>query len=258
MSGQPARRAMSMVELIVVIAVLALLLGLLLPVLSVVSAAGRSAQCASNLRQMAIAAQLYATIFDAWPPAIRYERVDGELQQQAWDWVSNLFGGQLLSPGPLWKFTDNPGHVMQCPVYFGTTNFADPFTGYDYNTTYIGDEETLVLPHASGPVRKGVPPARCRRTSSCAMFGDGGRAGGTHKFMRAPLNSEGQGLDMIYSGGQAFRHFRSTNVAFVDGHTGSVEKPQPGELATGQLLEGSMDYPQNGFLSNDDDAYDPR
>ncbi len=70
MSGQPARRAMSMVELIVVIAVLALLGGLLLPGLSMVSAAGRSAQCASNLRQMAIAAQMYATIFDTWPPAI--------------------------------------------------------------------------------------------------------------------------------------------------------------------------------------------
>ena len=135
--------------------------------------------------------------------------------------------------------------------------FADPYTGYNYNTTFIGAEGTLATPGWEG-IRWRVPLGQHRRTVQTAMFGDGGRAGGTNKFMRAPMNSEGYALDVIYAGGQAFRHQRSTNVAYLDGHVDSVQKPYAGALATESLLEDVMGYPENGFLSDDDSAYDPR
>ena len=253
MSASPAHRALTMVELMVVLAVLALLLGLLLPTLSIVSAAGRSTQCRSNLRQMALAAHAYTMVYTVYPAAIRYE--DGGIQV-AWDWVTT-FTGELISPGSLWGFSNDPGQVQQCPDYQGETNFADPFTGYNYNTTFIGAEGTLATPGWED-LRWGVPLGQHRRTVETAMFGDGGRAGGTNKFMRAPMNSEGYALDVIYSGGQAFRHQRSTNVAYLDGHVDSVGKPYAGALATESLLEDVMGYPENGFLSDDDSAYDPR
>ncbi len=257
MSASPAHRALTMVELMVVLAALALLLGLLLPTLSIVSAAGRSTQCRSNLRQMAIASQAYSMLYNVAPPALRYEQRDGQLIVISWDTIQP-FGGGEVTPGPLWDFMDTPTEVSQCPGFFGeSTYFDDPFTGYNYNTSYIGAEETFV-PDGSGPVRPGIRPAAFRRASFCAIFGDGGRAGGTNKFMRAPMNSEGYALNVIYAGGQAFRHQRSTNVAYLDGHVDSVGKPYAGALATESLLEDVMGYPQNGFLSDDHSAYDPR
>jgi prepilin-type processing-associated H-X9-DG protein len=205
---------------------------------------------------MVLAAQQYATVFDAWPVAIRYERGDGPLRQVAWDWETTMTG-ELVGPGPLWTFCDDPGRAMQCPDYHGDTNFADPHTGYNYNTTYIGGEARFPGVGWSA-VRRGTPPHACSRGSTCAMFGDGGRGGGTNKFMRAPSRREpGITLDEVYSGGQAYRHLGSTNVAFVDGHVSTRNDPRPGPHATDELLR-LLDHPRNGFLSDDDRAYEPR
>ncbi len=249
------RRAVTMVELLIVIGVIALLIGLLAPGLGGVRSAGRAMRCSTNLRQMAIAAQGYAAIYDAFPAGIRYEN-DGGVTIIAWDWVTT-FSGQVISPGPLWAFTDNPGEVQQCPSFHGVTNFADQFTGYNYNTTYIGGEGALYN-WGWEKFRPGVGPGVCRRGAETAFFGDGGVGGGiANKLMRAPMNSDGWGLSVVYAGGQAFRHGGFTNVAYVDGHVGAVDRPQPGKLATDSLLE-EMGYPENGFLSDDDTAYDPR
>lgn len=257
MSVSPAHRALTMVELMVVLAVLALLLGLLLPTLSIVSAAGRSTQCRSNLRQMAIAGQAYSMLYNVAPPALRYEQRDGQLIVISWDTIQP-FGGGEVTPGPLWNFMDTPTEVSQCPEFFGeSTFFDDPFTGYNYNITFIGAEGTLAMPGWEN-IRWRVPLGQHRRTVQTAMFGDGGRAGGTNKFMRAPMNSVEGDLFTVYAGGQAFRHQQSTNVAYLDGHVDSVGKPYAGTLATESLLEDVMGYPENGFLSDDDSAYDPR
>lgn len=257
MRDLPNRRGLSLIELLVVMAVLAILIGLLLPVLSTVRAAGVSARCQTNLRQMAIAAQAYSTTFDAFPPALRYEREEGRLVQIAWDWKSTL-GGHLLGPGPLWSYLDNPGEVQQCPAYRGSANFAgDPFTGYNYNTTYIGGESPFAQV-GWDVFRRGIAPHRCHRGDRCAMFGDGGYAGGANKFMRAPMNTVEHSLSTVYAGGQAFRHHDETNVVYLDGHVAASNRAYRGNLATDALLGGTMGHPDNGFLSDDDSAYDPR
>ena len=248
--------AFSTVELLVVVAIAVLLLSILLPALASVRASGRSALCISNLRQMSIAAHQYALEYGFFPPAIRYEN-DGAFTHVAWDWITTS-DNRLISPGPLWAFTDDPGRVQQCPEYSGATNFADPHTGYNYNTTYVGGESRF--PYIGwDSFRPGVRYSVCRRTASVALFGDGGRVGGTNKFMRAPVNTlEGiLALGEIYAGGQAFRHGHATNVAYLDMHVAPVSTPLPGGRASDTLLE-MLGYPRNGFLSNDDSAYDPR
>lgn len=242
----------TVVEMVVVVAIAALLLGILLPVVAVVRASGRSAVCISNLRQMSIAAQRYALEYQYFPPGIRYEN-DGEFTNVAWDWVTT-FTNRVISPGPLWEFTDDPGRVQQCPAYDGGTNFADPHTGYNYNTTYIGGE-TFGLQPGWEPFQPGVRYSACRRTAGVALFGDGGVvAGVANKFMRAPTGGD---LQLVYAGGQAFRHRHTTLVAYLDLHVAPVSAPLPGGRATDTLLE-MLGYPRNGFLSNDDSAYDPR
>ncbi len=251
------RRAFTLVEALVAIAVIALLVGLLAPALSSVGANSRSLRCQSNLRQMAAAAHNYAALYEAFPPALLYERRSGTIHRVAWDWVTS-FNDELISPGPLWSFTNNPGDVQQCPDFHGSATYSsDPHTGYNYNTSYIGAESPSMFLPGWSHARRGVPPHACSRGDRCAMFGDGGWKSGANKFMRAPLQQEWS-LDVLYGGGQAFRHMHSTNIAFVDGHIGAANTPHKGKHATQELLDQIMDFPRNGFLSDDDSFYNPR
>jgi prepilin-type processing-associated H-X9-DG protein len=233
MRAASRRSAFSLIELLVVLATIALLLSLMLPSLAGVQASTRTTLCISNLRQMAIAAQRYALEYQYFPPALRYEN-DGGIIEIGWDWVTT-WDGQVISPGPLWEFSDDPGKVQQCPDYHGTTNTADPFTGYNYNTTYVGGEGQFMF-WGWDRFRPGVRYSACRWTARVAMFGDGGREGGTNKYMRAPMNTVEGDLDKVYTGGQAFRHQMATNVAYLDGHVAMARDPFKGALATESLL----------------------
>ena len=253
----PTRPAgFTLVEVLVVISVLAVLIAVLLPALRSAGAASRSLQCQSNLRQLFTAAESYSMRADGrYPVAIRYDNAGGTFTTIAWDFIQQ---GGTVRPGPLWQQTIEPGDVQQCPDCHKDSTFGnDPFTGYNYNTTFIGGEATFPSVGWAN-VRPGLPRMQWRRTTETAVFGDGEWRGGANKFMRAPMNTVEGNLQTVYAGGQSFRHQGRTNVCYLDGHVGTVGTPEPGPLATEALLSQIMGYPRNGFLSADDSAYDPR
>ena len=255
----------TLVEVVVTIALVGMLLAMTFTGLSGARRGALQGRCQSNLRQMITAAQSYALVNGgAFPAALLYEVGSGGISTRAWDFVQEDDGS--ITPGVLWSYTDQPMEVQQCPGFAGDSNFgADPYTGYNYNTTFIGAEGRYPVPGPDGQildgwnnVRRGVLPSQWHAPANTVVFADAGYASGANKFMRAPGNTVENNIGMVYAGGQAFRHGDGCCCAWLDGHCSRRTDPHEGVHATQTLLDEIMGYPRNGFLSQDDLLYDPR
>jgi hypothetical protein len=143
-------------------------------------------------------------------------------------------------------------------------------TGYNYNVAFIAGEARspgpadrglgaydLLSPKANLDGATHLTLAQCRRSASVALFGVGGRRDGTNKFMRSPANA-GPEYDVAYAGAQGFP--MGSNVGRVDGSVVTIELPHRGQYADAlpPWIVDQLDFPKNGFLSDDATAYDPR
>jgi prepilin-type processing-associated H-X9-DG protein/prepilin-type N-terminal cleavage/methylation domain-containing protein len=244
-------RAFTLVELLVVIGIIAVLIAILLPALAGAREQSRAVACLSNLRQLATAAHAYCNNHNgSYPPATAYESRPPLSIGLAWDFTTiydAMTNKTTIEPGLLWRGGAILA-VQQCPGYEGRSNtLADPYTGYNYNTSYIG--------HGYGEsIEAPIKASQVRRPSEVALFGDGQYFGGANKFMRAPFPNPGDAAfrDRA-SGTQGFRHRKGANVAFCDGHAATLFDRYTKTTPDQQPLL----TPQTGFLSADNSMYDP-
>lgn len=248
------RRAFTLVELLVSIGIISMLMAMLLPAMRGAREQSRSVACLNNLKQMMLAAQMYQTANGGRYPLATYWAYRPPVRvTYNWDYTEtrdNSTGQRTVEPGTLW-WASADKRVLQCPSFDGkSVGFtADPYTGYNYNTSYVGREMDTAG-------RVPVPPAKgaqIRRPSETAVFGDGEYASGANKFMRAPFPSPGELLTAgRYAGTQGFRHRGRTNVAFADGHAEGLRDRHVTTVAG----ESPRIGPRTGFLSVDNRLYD--
>jgi prepilin-type N-terminal cleavage/methylation domain-containing protein/prepilin-type processing-associated H-X9-DG protein len=257
------KKAFTLVEILVVIGIIAILIGLLLPALAKAREQAKTTQCLSNLRQLGEAAYAYAAEnHGSLPPAL-------DTISLCWDFDDS--DPHHIVPGVLWNGRTNAA-VQQCPSYegkeFGTN---DPYSGYNYNTSYIGcghgELTPLGNPHTIPAKFGGL-----HRPSQIAMFGDAQSSGrplnsSANKFMRAPILMSGTDIGDILNpigrlaGTQGYRHVGRTNVCYFDGHAESVADRfrQAGTMVGSAITyNAQLATDGTGFLSADNSAYDGR
>jgi prepilin-type processing-associated H-X9-DG protein len=233
---------------LVVIAVIAILATLLLPALSGSKASSKRIQCVSNLRQMGIAADLYVDDNSgSYPIAYDYQQEGGVTYSACWDLTTVYGTPNTVIAGSLWQ-GQTILQIQQCPSFTGAADWlADPYTGYNYNTSYIGHGQYESIPEPA-------KDSDLLHPSRTVLFGDGQYAAGADKFMRAPWPNTGD-QDFVgrWSGTQGFRHQNLSNAGFCDGHAESLRN-----CYTNNADGANNAAPGTGFLSPDNSMYDLR
>jgi prepilin-type processing-associated H-X9-DG protein/prepilin-type N-terminal cleavage/methylation domain-containing protein len=247
-------RAFTMVELLVVIGIIALLMGILLPTLARVRQQANTVRCASTLRQLGTAWQMYASAHGGMSvpgrlpryngPASTYDLGEGEEYRPRW---YELLGAQLkryATRKPIkieddrWKVTDEFFLCRAVPDWTNSRNYP-----YGYNYHFLGNARYKPSgAYINYPVKSGrIKAAETVMATDCM-----GTAAGKPRKARTGYYADGT-KDIFAWGNKGWaldpprltatsdyadpqrrapenrsapdpRHQRKANAAFCDGH----------------------------------------
>ena len=227
MSTRLRRFGFTLIELLVVIAIMALLISLLLPMLQRANELARSALCASNQRNIAIAFQAYYGDNDCLPGTWGYwpdkspDFPKGGYPYDSWAEYLNSY----LSAGPVgktpggktcvWKISAMTWNMVTCPTDIRRTgltgfgNFGLPRSEYVYRISY-GMNSSLIYPNAYPPGKRFTMPSGGIQASRALLMDAGDSLmwyGNTKEY-----------LSMTNGHTVWARHSLGMNILWLDGH----------------------------------------
>jgi len=226
------RFGFTLIELLVVIAILAILAAMLFPLMTSARAAGQRAQCASQLKELAAAALLYADDNNSRfvPAASDIDGLGGGLLR--WHGARSSPAGQFdPRGGPLWKYLARAGGLKECPLAAmlrsrpeDPSAFESGCGGYGYNRDYVGG--TYYRNPFPESARLASSSSDIRRPSRTVMFTDTAmplRSPEPHLIEYSfcePPHTVWAGKEQTSHNSPSihFRHGGTANVAWCDGH----------------------------------------
>jgi len=161
----------TLIELLIVIAVIAILAGLLLPALNKAKAKAKEIECATTLKQLAVASQIYVSDYDGWLP----NHCCGK-----W-WIHSL--AVIIDPNASWNWnwtSATPAAVrktFQCKsgeseIYIGVNYMYNKtigfFGGFAYpSISYMGPKRMSSVRNPSGKIQ--IIDGACKTASDIGI-----------------------------------------------------------------------------------------
>ncbi|MDR1282126.1 MAG: prepilin-type N-terminal cleavage/methylation domain-containing protein [Opitutaceae bacterium] len=196
--------AFTLVELLTVIAIIGILAAIIIPAAGKVRQSARRAVCASNLRQIGVAAGLYAQDNkDRSLPLFYYWRLRSRGGVNSY--LPELTKGDFEKKSGVWMCPTNP--YRQGQEKFKADNM-DIFT-YAINASRVGVKEIAATQNGTVSL---VTHAQLANPSRILYFAD------AKKFWTRKPNQEA-------GAGANFCHNDSVNVLFFDFHVQSIKQP---------------------------------
>ena len=202
----PPTYAFTLIELLVVIAIIAILAAILFPVFAQAREKARQATCVSNLKQITLAALMYAQDADETLPPYSYNSLVY--------WVGGRDdASQPLDKtrGILYPYVKN-GDIQKCPSYTGGSHLGG--VGYGYNQRLVFTPSFQQDP---------APLAALSAPADTILFGDSGQKDfpqpGSNETILIGPPAAWYGYPSV-----EFRHTGFAVFSFVDGHVKPVKQ----------------------------------
>ncbi len=139
----------TLVELLVVISLIAILIALLLPALAKAKELANTVACASNLRQIGLAGDMYESTYDNFVPCQQYLYAPPSYPSNpTWDrQLYNFLGSQTLTPYQM-------GHNLPASLRLPVLICPDDIRGGQIGASYLYGQAPLSYGIVQGPVFK--------------------------------------------------------------------------------------------------------